>query len=88
MFIFEWQLEHLKTFCKFRGAKRLQYNETRFQDEHSNSCGLFVIYYIWQSMHNLDLSFDKILELIFVHEINLNENTVKEFCENLEKKQF
>ena len=79
------KLNTLKLFCKFCGVKNMQYNETSFQDQNSNSCGFFVIYYIWQRMYNLDLSFDEILELSFEKEIHLNENIVKMFCESLEK---
>ena len=68
-------------FCQFRGVKTLQYNETKFQNQHSNSCGLFVIYYIWQRMHNLDLSFDDLLEQSFEIDKSLNELKVKRFCE-------
>ena len=55
------------------------------QQENSDSCGLFVVYYIWQRMYNLDLSFDEILEQSFTIEQESNEENVKQFCEQIEK---
>ena len=68
-----------------KGIKTIKYNETSFQSDNSESCGLFVIYFIWQRMFNLDLSFDQILEESFSADNGLNELKVKEFCQNLEE---
>ena len=76
----------IKTYFKFQGIKSIQFNESVFQNQQSNTCGLYVIYFIWQRMFNLDLSFDDILEEIFNHETDLNELKVKQFCEKLKSR--
>jgi hypothetical protein len=78
------KLENLKLFLKFQGIKTLHYNETPFQNQNTDSCGLFVIYYVWQRMYNLDLTLDDILELSFEKDNNLNEVKVNNFCKSLE----
>ena len=42
-----------------KGIKTITYNESSFQTDNSDSCGLFVIYFIWQRMFNLDLNFTR-----------------------------
>ena len=79
------KLNNLKIYGKLKGIKTIKYNESSFQTDNSDSCGLFVIYFIWQRMFNLDLNFDQILEEIFVADNDLNELKVKEFCQNLEE---
>ena len=57
--------ENLKRFCHFRGIKEIHFNETQFQDNLSESCGKSTLYFIIERMHNLDLTFDEILEELF-----------------------
>ena len=78
----------IETYFKFRGIKSIQFNESAFQNLQSNTCGLFVIYFIWQRMFNLDLSFDDILEDIFDPQTDFNELKVKQFCEKLKNQQI
>lgn len=76
--------EILQTYCHFRGIHEIEFNETAFQTKDSNTCGLFTIYFVIQRMHNLDLSFDDLLEQIFDPEnLEENENNVLQFCNNL-----
>lgn len=74
----------IKTFCKFR-VKEILFNESCFQDTFSDSCGYFVLYFAIQRMHNLDLSFEDILEDIFENDVKDNEKNVILFCENILK---
>ena len=67
--------EILKNYCSFRGVKEIVFNETQFQKSATSSCGLFVIYFIFERMHNLDLSFEMTLSEIF--------DRVSLFCNNL-----
>ena len=68
--------------CKFRNIKEIEFNETQFQSNSSNSCGLFAIYFLIERMHNLDLTFDELLEEIFEPEnVNANEQKVLQFYE-------
>jgi hypothetical protein len=69
---------------KFRTKQDIICNETPFQSADSHSCGLFAIYFAVERMFNLDLPFLALLEDIFViNKLEKNENTVKQFCENL-----
>ena len=69
---------------KFRGIKELHFNETQFQENESNTCGLFTIYFIVERMHNLDMPFLELLEDIFdPSDLNINEKRVKLFCDQL-----
>ena len=76
--------ENLKKHCKFRGIHELEFNETSFQLINSDTCGKFVLYYIFERMHNLDLAFEEILEEIFDDkDKEKNEQIVQEFCTNI-----
>lgn len=81
----ENKLTNLKIYCKLKQISKIDYNETAFQKEDSESCGLFVIYYIFKRMFNLDLEFEEILDDIFEVDTNLNELNVLTFCENIKK---
>ena len=77
------KLNVLKTVCKFRGVKELEFNETQFQPNNSNECGLFTLYFLVERMHNLDLSFDELLEEIFdASDQDKNNFKVLEFAKN------
>ena len=74
----------LETYCHFRGIRELEFNETPFQSLDSASCGLFVVYFIIHRMHNLDLSYQELLEEIFDDKnTENNENLVSQFCESV-----
>ena len=80
-----YKKDQLEKYCKFRSIQELEFNETQFQSTNSDSCGLFAIYYICQRMHNLDLSFQEILEEIFEDKSEeQNEELVQQFCSNIE----
>ncbi len=70
-------------YCKFRNVKELTINETQFQLSTSTTCGLFVIYFVMQRFHNLDIAFKTLLKDIFTSENALNEEIVKAFYEEL-----
>ena len=74
----------LKKYCELKGISEIIYNETQFQDDLSNTCGLFVIYFIFERMHNLDMTFHDLLEEIFDGENQtINEEKIRSFCDNL-----
>ena len=74
----------LKKYCELKGISEIVYNETQFQDNLSNTCGLFVIYFIFERMHNLDMTFPDLLEEIFDGEnLTINEENTRTFCDNL-----
>ena len=83
----ENKLNNLKRFSKFKTISIINYNETAFQKEDSDSCGLFVLYFIFKRMFNLDLTFEEILDDIFEINNNTNELNVSNFCINILKEE-
>jgi hypothetical protein len=73
----------LQNYGKFKGIKTLEVNETAFQSDNSESCGLFVLYFLFERVHNFDLTFKVLLEDIFEENTSLNELKVIEFCKDL-----
>ena len=72
----------LASVLKLTGIKEIKVNKTSVQSETSSSCGNFVLYFLIHRFHNQDLSFDDLLNDIFVESIAMNEERVTEFCEN------
>jgi hypothetical protein len=81
--ITEEKKEQLLKYCCFTRTKQLRYNETSFQTKTSDTCGLFTIYFLFERMHNLDLTFHEVLEEIFDEDEEKNESKVIKFCENI-----
>ena len=74
----------LENHCNFKGILELIYNETQFQENDTDTCGLFALYFIFERMHNLDLSFHDLLnELFDAENLLFNERKVTEFCATL-----
>lgn len=75
--------DHKKTllseYCKFTGVKTILFNETQFQSERSDSCGLFCLYFIIQFSFNRDLPFEFLLESIFKEMPEANEKIITDF---------
>jgi uncharacterized protein YutD len=63
--------------------KQLTFNVSAVQDKNSISCGYFCIYFLIQRLHNLDLSFDELFSLIFEANLQQNDSSVLQFCNNL-----
>ncbi len=83
----ETKINILKSFCKLKSVTKINYNETSFQKDTSQSCGLFALYFIFKRMFNLDLTFEEILDDIFETDNNLNEHNVDKFCKNILKSE-
>jgi hypothetical protein len=83
----ENKLNNLKRFSKFKTISIINYNETAFQKQDSDSCGLFVLYFLFKRMFNLDLTFEEILDDIFEINNNTNELNVSNFCINILKEE-
>jgi hypothetical protein len=80
--------QKLLTFCAFNHVKELKFNESQFQSKDSNTCGQFTIYFLIERMHNLDLTFNQVLEEIFDDNQAENELKVEEFCNNVLKEHI
>jgi hypothetical protein len=83
----EDKINKLKSFCKLKTVTKINYNETAFQKDDSQSCGLFVLYFIFKRMFNLDFTFEEIIEDIFEKDNNLNELNVDKFCRDILKSE-
>jgi hypothetical protein len=76
------KIECLQKIFK-RQTKSLVFNESVFQDQFSSSCGQYCVYFVFQRVHNFDLSFDEILEEAFDQNIDTNERTVDKFVQSV-----
>jgi hypothetical protein len=76
------KLDLITKYCKFN-VKEIIYNETQFQTDFSETCGLFVIYFLIERIFNLDLSFEQLLHDIFYENKLTNEKKVIEFCSEI-----
>ena len=64
----------------FSGISKINFNVSSVQSSSSNSCGLFVLFFLIQRYYNRDISFDDLLNIIFVESTSENEKIVAEFC--------
>jgi len=55
----------------FRGIRSITYNTTQVQPSSSILCGQYVLFFLFERYHNLDLNFDDLVNEIF------SENMVK-----------
>ena len=70
----------LKSSLHHKNIKKIKFNVTPVQSSISDTCGLFVLYFIINRYHNQDLSFTELVNEIFVKNIEHNENVVKKFA--------
>lgn len=73
----------LHTYCKFTNVQDLEFNVTSVQKPDSDTCGLFVLYFIIQRMHNLDIPFKNLMNEIFSNDLNKNEDNVTTFINTI-----
>lgn len=74
------KLDLLKSYRIFPYHSIVKYNETSVQDFTSSTCGLYVLYFIINRLHNLDLSFTTLINEIFTIDPLKNEDLVKKFA--------
>lgn len=70
----------LQQYNLFPLKSTIKYNETPVQDTLSNTCGLFVLYFLINRMHNYDMSFTTLLNEIFDDDVEVNEKRIKSFA--------
>ena len=58
------------------------------QDLSTSTCGEFVLYFLFQRMHNQDLDYETLLNDIFVSNPVTNEQKVKKFFDNIILKKY
>ena len=71
---------YLQSNLKIHGISKIDFNVTPVQSPSSDSCGLFVLYYLIQRFYNKDIDFDDLLNHIFEESTTENEKLVEEFC--------
>ena len=69
-------------------VKELLFNTTRVQDLSTSTCGEFVLYFLFQRMHNQDLDYETLLNDIFVSNPVTNEQKVKKNFDNIILKKY
>ena len=65
---------------KQKGIEQIKFNVTQVQSSESDTCGLFVLYFLIQRYHNKDLSFNELMNEIFVSSQTENEKLVNSFA--------
>lgn len=74
----------LSTFYKqSRVVKEIKINIDRVQSLRSETCGEFVVLFIFERLHNRDLSFSDLLNECFTPNINSNESKVTNFFKEM-----
>ena len=63
-----------------KGIQQIKFNVTQVQSSESDTCGLFVLYFLIQRYHNKDLSFNELMNEIFVFSQTENEKLVNSFA--------
>jgi len=61
------------------GVNYLQFNTTQLQPSSSVLCGQYVLYFLFERFHNLDINFDDLLNQIFTDDHSKNEERVIHF---------
>ena len=65
---------------KQKGIEQIKFNITQVQSSESDTCGLFVLYFLINRYHNKDLSFNELMNEIFVLSQTENEKLVNSFA--------
>ncbi len=73
----------LLSYCLFRNAQKIVFNQSSVQKTDTATCGKFVTYFLIHRMHNLDQGFQSVLNEIFVTEPEQNELEVEKFLSNI-----
>ena len=63
-----------------KGISKIQFNVTQVQSSDSDTCGFFVLYFLIHRYHNKDLSFNELMNEIFVLSQTENEKLVHSFA--------
>ena len=72
--------EFLRKHLNLPKIRKIDFNTTSVQSPSTSSCGLFVLYFLVHRFHNKDLSFDDLMNEIFVASVDENEKKVTSFC--------
>ena len=84
----EEKKKFLKDNFKSHSVKELLFNTSRVQDLSTSTCGEFVLYFLFQRMHNQDLDYETLLNEIFCTNSVVNEKKVKKFFNSIILKKY
>lgn len=70
----------LESSFNHKNIRKIKFNVTQLQSSTSDTCGLFVLYFIVNRYHNQDLNFSDLVNEIFMKNIEYNETVVKQFA--------
>lgn len=76
------KLNVIEEFKIFPPKSIVKFNENEVQDSQSITCGLFVLYFLVNRMHNLDMSFSDLINEIFDLKPDVNETLVNNFSQH------
>ncbi|MBM3938634.1 MAG: hypothetical protein FJ333_08300 [Sphingomonadales bacterium] len=73
----------LRNHFAIRGITHVTFNVTPVQPLDSTLCGQFVLYFLFERYHNLDMTFDDLLNDIFTLDLERNNTQIIEFMNTL-----
>jgi len=73
------QKEFLNQHFTVKGISHLIFNVTQVQPSYSLKCGQYVLYFLYERFHNLDMDFDDLLNEIFCENNETNDKKVLQF---------
>ena len=77
MLFAKYSVEHSN--FNFKGISHVTFNTTQIQPSVSTLCGQYVLFYLFERYHNLDLEFDELVNIIFSEQLSKNDETVVTF---------
>ncbi|MBM3938369.1 MAG: hypothetical protein FJ333_06915 [Sphingomonadales bacterium] len=72
----------LCTHFKTKSITHISFNHTQIQPFSSSLCGQYVLFYLFERYHNVDLDFDSLLNECFVECTEKNDEAVKLFIQD------
>jgi hypothetical protein len=76
--------DFINTHLHVNNVKKFKFNDTPVQSPDSVQCGEYCLYYVFCRVLNMDLTFEELLNAIFVADVNINEMIIKKFYDNFE----
>ena len=70
----------MKNVLKLNGT--VEYTTSQLQSDDSESCGMFVVYYLLQRVYNFDLNYQELLNSLFSENCSENQKTIESFAKS------
>jgi len=72
----------LSSHFRIKGLTHITFNSTQVQPDGSTLCGQYVLYFLFEQYHNLDYSFDHLLNEIIDNKVDENDKKVLNFIQD------